>query len=52
MAQLTILKPDDSIADIFSIPDALAIELTNVIQYSDRKSLDLALRQKKITSRI
>ncbi len=43
MAQLTVLKPDDSIADIFSIPDALALELTTVLQYSKRKSLDLAL---------
>ena len=43
MAQLTVLNPDDSIADIFSIPDALAIELTTVLQYSKRKSLDLAL---------
>ena len=43
MAQLTVLNPDDSIADIFLISDSLALELTNVIQYSNRKSLDLAL---------
>ncbi len=43
MAQLTVYNPDGSIADIFSIPDALALELTNVIQYSKKKALDLAL---------
>ena len=43
MAQLTVFNPNGSIADIFSIPDALAIELTKVLQYSKRKSLDLAL---------
>ena len=43
MAQLTVLKPDGSIADTFSIPDTLALELTRVLQYSKRESLDLAL---------
>ena len=43
MAQLTVFKPDSSIADIFLIPDTLALELRTVLQYSDRKSLDLAL---------
>ena len=43
MAQLTVFNPDGSIADTFSISDALANELTTVLQYSNRKSLDLAL---------
>ncbi len=43
MAELTVLNPDGSVADILLIPDALALELTIVLQYSNRKSLDLAL---------
>ena len=43
MAQLTVLNPDGSIADIFSIPDNFACELTKIVQNSNRKSLDLAL---------
>ena len=42
MAQLTVLNPDSSIADIFSIPDNFAYELTKIVQNSNRKSLDLA----------
>ena len=43
MARLIVLKPDGSIAHIFLIPDTLAIELTKVLQYSRRESLNLAL---------
>ena len=43
MAQLTVLNPDSSIADIILISDALAVELTNILQYSRREYLDLAL---------
>ncbi len=43
MTKLIVLNSDGSIADIFSIPDTLAIELTTVLQYSNRKYLDLAL---------
>ncbi len=43
MAQLTVLNPDDSVADTFSISDALALELTKVLQHSKKESLDLAL---------
>ncbi len=31
MAQLTVLKPDGSVADILLIPDTLALELTRVV---------------------
>ena len=43
MAKLTVYNPDSSIADISLIPDTLALELTIILQYSKRKSLDLAL---------
>ena len=43
MAQLTILNPDGSIVDTFSISDALAVELSVVLEYSTKESLDLAL---------
>ena len=51
MAQLTVYNPDGSIVDVFSISDALAVELTKILQYSERKSLDLALL-KEFESRI
>ncbi len=43
MAQLTISNPDGSIVDTFSISDALAVELSVVLEYSTKESLDLAL---------
>ena len=43
MAQLTISNPDGSIVDTFSISDALAVELTNVLERSDNSFLDLVL---------
>ena len=43
MYKLTVFNPDGSVADVLLIPDNLAIELTNVLENSKRKSLDLAL---------
>ena len=43
MAQLTIFNPNGSIADIFLISNTLAVRLTNFLQYSRRKFLNLAL---------
>ncbi len=43
MAKLIVLNSDGSVADTFSIYDTLAIELTIVLEYSARESLDLAL---------
>ena len=43
MAKLIVLNSDGSVADTFSISDTLAIELTIVLEYSARESLDLAL---------
>ncbi len=43
MYKLTVFNPNGSVADVLLIPDNLAIELTNVLENSKRKSLDLAL---------
>ncbi len=43
MAKLIVLNSNGSVTDTFSISDTLAIELTIVLEYSARKSLDLAL---------
>ncbi len=51
MAQLTISNPDGSIVDTFSISDTLALELTIILQYSRRESLDLGLL-KEIEDRV
>ena len=43
MYKLTVFNPNGSVADVLLIPDTLAIELTNVLENSNRESLDLAL---------
>ncbi len=43
MAQLTVLNPDGSVADVLAISNELALEFTDILENLDRDSLDLAL---------